>query len=591
MCGIVAVLARPSTRLPPAADAVIAGLAQAADDLATATGTGPAAQRLDLLEAVRERLAGVDGELRGVPGLSCLMGPDGAQEALRARAQQMAAALGSFDAALDSGRVDLGPVGLEDLNAALVGVRDSLWALAHDRLEALDSVTALARSLGQGSGQFSPAWPGTGVPPLSVLSALWAVHVALRSIDRLEVRGRDSAGLHLMVAGHGLDLSSPHVEALVAGREHGPLFTSMAVRAADDCLSFVYKAAAEIGELGDNVAAIRRAVSNDALLARAISSPTSRVTVVAHTRWASVGLISEANAHPLNSDEPGGAPVGPYVVGALNGDIDNYTDLVVAERVVLPEEMTTDAKLVPTMVSRYLGAGVPLAEAFGAAMARFEGSVGIVVNASACPDELYLALRGSGQGLNIGLVEDAFVVASEAYGLVEEATSYLRMDGESGGQLVHCRRQGAGTLAGISRTSYDGTVLPVEAGDLEQAQITTRDVDRRGYRHFLLKELYESPLSVRKTLRGKLSAGADGSLSVRVGPDVVPPALVHALRDGRLRDVIVIGQGTAAVAGQAVAGAVARALPHLAVKAMPATELSGWGRWAPGCQTTCPPLS
>ena len=75
-------------------------------------------------------------------------------------------------------------------------------------------------------------------------------------------------------------------------------------------LSFVYKAAAEIGELGDNTAALRAALVDDVLLRRAIESPGSRVSVLGHTRWASVGIISEPNTHPLNSiemEQPAGA--------------------------------------------------------------------------------------------------------------------------------------------------------------------------------------------------------------------------------------------------------------------------------------------
>ena len=94
-------------------------------------------------------------------------------------------------------------------------------------------------------------------------------------------------------------------------RADDALFTSLAVRAQDGCLSLVYKVAAEIGELGDNVAALRLAMAGDPVLARALESPDVRATVVGHTRWASVGLISQANAHPLNSDEENGPLPGP----------------------------------------------------------------------------------------------------------------------------------------------------------------------------------------------------------------------------------------------------------------------------------------
>ena len=409
--------------------------------------------------------------------------------------------------------------------------------------------------------------------------------------------GGTPPALHLMLEGHGLDLTSEDVQALTGARSGDALFTSLAVRSGEGCLSLVYKAAAEIGELGDNVAALRKALGTDPLLARALASPDVKATVVGHTRWASVGLISEANAHPLNSDEansdgansngansngansngPGNGLARPYVIGVLNGDIDNYSDLLAREDVAVPTEVTTDAKLVPTLIARYLAVGDSMGEAFRKAVGRFEGSVGIAANATFSPDELYLALQGSGQSLNIGLAEDAFVVASEPYGLVEETSRYLRMDGEKGGQVVRCSLGGAGTLAGISRWRYDGTEVPVSESEVIVAEITTRDVDRQGFRHFLLKEISESPLSVRKTLRGKLVTGENGRLVARLGDDVIPPSLRQALSSGLVHSILVIGQGTAAVAGQAVAAAITRSLPTVPVTALPASELSGWG--------------
>ena len=160
------------------------------------------------------------------------------------------------------------------------------------------------------------------------------------------------------------------------------------------------------------------------------------------------------------------------------------------------------------------------------------------------------------------MVEDAYVVASEPYGVVEETSSFLRMDGETPadperaaatrGQVVILDAAKAGTLDGIRRIAFDGTPLPVVAGDLQHAEITTRDIDRGEFPHFLLKEVSEAPASFRKTLRGKV-VERDGRLACVLGADTLPDGIRARLRDGSIRRVIVIGQGTAAIAGQNLA--------------------------------------
>src|SRR5437763_1231359 len=89
------------------------------------------------------------------------------------------------------------------------------------------------------------------------------------------------------------------------------------------------------------------AIRADGLLRLALAAPTARVTVLGHTRWASVGIISEPNAHPLNHEEDGVALGGPYVVAALNGDVDNHADLKAAHELRVPPPITTDAKVIP----------------------------------------------------------------------------------------------------------------------------------------------------------------------------------------------------------------------------------------------------
>ena len=90
------------------------------------------------------------------------------------------------------------------------------------------------------------------------------------------------------------------------------------------------------------------------------------------------------------------------------------------------------------------------------------------------------------------------------------------MDGEQGGQVLVLDREHAGLLEGIDRQAYDGMPLPVEDDELATAAITTRDIDRRGFPHFLLKEISEAPESFRKTLRVRASCCQHSHLSSNV---------------------------------------------------------------------------
>jgi glucosamine--fructose-6-phosphate aminotransferase (isomerizing) len=566
VCGIVAVLQQRPSREAPALESLLLRL-----DEAVARVRKADVQNVSELTAIAEELKAIDAELRGPAGTTALLSPvvvDGPAE-VEARAQQIDAVLRALEASLDAGDASWPTGQLEAGNAVLVRLKDAAWAIGRDRPDTTRGIADLAGE--------SP------IDAISTMSAFWAIQVALSAIDRLEVRGRDSAGLHVLVTGHDLDLDQPEIDTLLSARESDELFTSLAVRTPEGHLSFVYKVAAEIGELGDNTRALRAAIRNDPVLHRALRSPGAQVTVLGHTRWASVGVISEANAHPLNSEE---LPAGdaPYVIGAVNGDVDNYRALCESEGLRVAPEITTDSKVVPTLMSRRIAAGQAVDDAFASTVARFEGSAAIAASAADSPDRLHLALHGSGQSLYVGLAEDAFVVASEPYGVVQETSRYLPMEGEGGaeasfGQVVVLDRAGAGTLEGLTRLGYDGVQRPVdESEDVRVAEITPRDIDRAAFPHFLLKEIFEAPESFRKTLRGKIT-GEDGeALSVRLGPEVLPPEVVERLESGGIGRVRVIAQGTAAVAGQSVAGAIAAALRRLPipVDAILATELSGF---------------
>ena len=557
MCGIIAVLRRPSGRAVPGSDDVLAPLVAAVDLLGTADPSR-LSDAADLLE-------GADRLLGGVPGLLALDRDPSLVGRVTATLAVAPGLLVCFEEVLGES------TDVEEANAALVRVRDALWSVTRDRLGTHAGVASLRSA--------APAPSDAG------LAVLLSTQQALSAIDRLEVRGRDSAGLQLTLWDHGLDPADPAVVARTAD----PLHRTGSVRVLDGGgLAFVVKVAAEIGELGDNTAALRGALAADGLLARALAAPAVEGSLLGHTRWASVGLISEPNAHPLDSTRADGDPSG-VVTAVQNGDVDNHVDLVVAEGLSVAPEITTDAKIVPTLCAAHLAAGHDHREAFRRTVSVIEGSLAIGAVVGDAPDRLLLALRGSGQGLYVGLAEDAFVVASEPYGVVEMTGRYLRMEGEtpadpadpaaSRGQIVELEAALAGTVEGIRRRSYDGRDLPVGGDDLTGAEITTRDIDRGDHPHFLLKEIGESPASVRSTLRGRLAGDAAGGFEVRLGVASLGEGLRADLASGAIRRVLVIGQGTAAVAAMAVARSLADELAGsgIEVDALPATELSGFG--------------
>lgn len=545
---------------------LLAGLSLSLSEAALLDCTAESIERLDLAVSSLRR---VNAQLMGPAGTRLLLTSPRFAVDVATDAEGISNYIEQFEVLLDAD-ADLNSHDSELLSAGLLALKDEQWTLSHDRLEAADGVASLA-----------PA----GATP-AALESLWTVQIALSALDRLEVRGRDSAGISLLISGHELDLESTSIAAMLDGRLNNPVHPSGSVEITKTTISFVYKTAAEIGELGDNTAVLREAIANDSLLHAALDAPQPEIAVLGHTRWASVGVVSEPNAHPLAQRETVDE-TGPVVLAALNGDVDNYADLRVAHRLNPAAEVTTDAKVIPVLVSRSVAAGTRVAEAVRASVAQFEGSVAIGVQVADSADLLSLALRGSGQALYVGLAKDVFIAASEPYGVVELATDYLRMDGEalgeSGdpstrGQVVTLDRRLAGTIQGIHRVAYDGMLLEVTKDSLGHAGVTTRDIDRGDSPHFLLKELGESPRSFAKTLRAKIHS-VDGKAAVNLGEDTLPASLLLRISAGEIKRVVVIGQGTAAVAGQSLGRQLREMLVGFPVRVetMLATELSGFG--------------
>ena len=395
MCGIIAVLRRPSSREIPELVELLGLLESVSNSLSL--------EDLNMLKNHVESLDFVNSQLKGLPGFLALFNNENLVPAIETSLDQL------FDFFQNPEKqLSLSSDDVEVLNVLSSRIRDLVWSIKNDRIGSYKRVIDLT------SKKFIPSHQG--------FSALLSIQQALSGLDRLEVRGRDSAGLQILVWDHDLDdLEIPE------DRLNDLLFRSGSVRkSSNGSLLFVYKTASEIGDLGDNTNSLRESIVSDHLLAKALSSESVKANIVGHTRWASVGLISESNAHPVESiDTDEGV-----VTTVQNGDVDNFADLIASFELRIPNGITTDARVVPELWQKNKIDGIGTEESFLKAARNFEGSVAIAGVDISQPENIFLSVKGSGQALYVGLAEDAYLVASEPYGLVEITNRYLRIDGE-----------------------------------------------------------------------------------------------------------------------------------------------------------------
>ncbi|MFP4474213.1 MAG: SIS domain-containing protein [Desulfatibacillaceae bacterium] len=487
---------------------------------------------------------------------------------------------------------DLSGEDSRDMMERLDLLRDAAWCVDREVVASLDQVAGLMTRPEIRDNR-------------AAIILFKGINAVLSSIDRLEVRGRDSAGISVMLHMHEAvfrDLEAAYaregLDAELRERMDGLVLTDKSVSLTRSqgtvALCFTYKVAAEIGSLGDNVAYLREQVAGDGLLQLASVRELSNHSVLAHTRWASVGAITVPNCHPADNTVEGRnkGETGTIHV-ALNGDIDNFLELKqefeTGSGCRIPSEITTDTKIIPIRIEKYLELGHAVEEAFRLAVCDFTGSHAVCMHTDLAPGKLFMAQRGSGQTMFVGIGDQAYFPASEVYGLVEETSRFVKLNGEKAVQGISGRTQGQvfvldqeiGGLDGITACYYDGTSMPVDESLVNETRITSRDIDRQQFPHYFLKEITESPESVEKTLQGRWrmeGEGADRRVVVDLDETTVPHRLRAAIAENAIRKVFFIGQGTAGVAASACADILRHFMKDSLdnVAALKASEFSGF---------------
>ena len=259
----------------------------------------------------------------------------------------------------------------------------------------------------------------------------------------------------------------------------------------------------------------------DNLLSRALpENERGKYTIgIAHTRWATHGLPTVANAHPHVAD-------GGSLALVHNGIIENYAALRAGlEKRGVKFLSQTDTEVVAHLIAAF-DKGDLLAAA-AEALKRVEGTYGIAAISAKHPGEMVVARKGS--PLVIGVGEDDIVVASDVSAIV----AYTR-------QVIYLKD---GDIARITPHGVDIHTLdnsPVTR-EVQEVDWDIGAIEKGGYEHFMIKEIFEQPDALANTIRGRLDpAGGTAFLS---GLSLSPRDLAA------VRRVVIVGCGTSLHAG------------------------------------------
>ncbi|ANH59334.1 glutamine--fructose-6-phosphate transaminase (isomerizing) [Dokdonia donghaensis] len=208
---------------------------------------------------------------------------------------------------------------------------------------------------------------------------------------------------------------------------------------------------------------------------------------IGHTRWATHGVPNDVNSHPHFSNS------GDLVI-IHNGIIENYDPLrqELIKRGYTFESDTDTEVLVNLIEDVKKNEGVKLGKAVQIALNQTIGAYAIAVFDKTKPDEIVVARLGS--PLAIGVGEDEFFIASDATPFIEytKKTIYLK-DGEMAVIRNHKKLK-------VRKIKDDSLVDPY----IEELQLNLEQIEKGGYDHFMLKEIYEQPQAIKDTFRGRM---------------------------------------------------------------------------------------
>ena len=208
---------------------------------------------------------------------------------------------------------------------------------------------------------------------------------------------------------------------------------------------------------------------------------------IAHTRWATHGEPNKVNAHPHFSQSKSISLI-------HNGIIENYA--VLKEELVARGyefESDTDTEVLVNLIEDIrINEKVLLDEAVRIALGQVVGAYAIVILSENHPNTLIAARKGS--PLVIGIGENEYYVASDATPIVEYTKNVVYLEDEEIAVLTRGEKFKITTIKNQQKTPY-----------VQQLEWNLSELEKGGYEHFMMKEIYEQPRSIRDSMRGRIN--------------------------------------------------------------------------------------
>jgi len=214
---------------------------------------------------------------------------------------------------------------------------------------------------------------------------------------------------------------------------------------------------------------------------------TSGSIGIGHTRWATHGAPNQVNSHPHNSGD-----------GKLsiihNGIIENYVSIKTAlETKGHTFKSDTDTEVLVHLIEDVKNhENVSLFEAVRIALGEVVGAYAIVVMEEGITNEFIAARKGS--PLVIGVGRDEYYIASDATPIIEYTNEVVYLEDSEIARVNSGESLEIKTIANVSKTAY-----------IHELEMSLDTIEKDGFPHFMLKEIYEQPKSIRDTMRGRIS--------------------------------------------------------------------------------------